>query len=103
MADIRPVLGLAHGVDACEYEKWVAGGPRRGGTQTGLFMYECTKVCMGWFILLGKRERLSCFFCSVSVFGWGQVNGLCQVAELGIPLPVFHDGVSMRRDMKRRT
>lgn len=87
MADIRPVLGLAHGVDACEYEKWVAGGPRRGGTQTGLFMYECTKVCMGWFILLGKRERLSCFFRTVSLFGWGRVNGLWQVAELGSPAP----------------
>lgn len=55
MADIRPVLGLAHGVDACEYEKWVAGGPREEGPN-GLFMYERTKVCMGWFISLGKKN-----------------------------------------------
>jgi hypothetical protein len=55
---------------------WQGGQEEEGPKQ----VYLCTNVQKyAW----GGSSLIELFFCSISLFGWGRVNGLCQVAELG--------------------
>lgn len=59
------------------------GGQEEEGPKRSIYV-RMYKSMHGVVHSLREKERLSFFFFgTVSLFGRGQVNGLCQVAELG--------------------